>query len=64
IGIAVKQHHIRQEEIDDLVADIVLEVFQRTHDFDLRLSASKSKSPERVNRSSPQPLRSRDSASR
>jgi RNA polymerase sigma factor (sigma-70 family) len=39
IGIAVKQHHIRQEEIEDLVADIILAVFQRTRDFDLRLSA-------------------------
>jgi RNA polymerase sigma factor (sigma-70 family) len=39
IGIAVKQHHIRQEEIEDLVADIVLAVFQQTHDFDFRLAA-------------------------
>ncbi|MDR0610697.1 MAG: hypothetical protein LBG58_11345 [Planctomycetaceae bacterium] len=39
IGIAVKQHHIRQEEIEDLVADIILAVFQRTLDFDIRLSA-------------------------
>jgi hypothetical protein len=39
IGIAVKQHHIRQEEVEDLVADIILSVFQRTRDFDLRLSA-------------------------
>jgi RNA polymerase sigma factor (sigma-70 family) len=39
IGIAVKQHHIRQEEIEDLVADIVLAVFQQTRDFDFRLAA-------------------------
>jgi RNA polymerase sigma factor (sigma-70 family) len=39
IGIAVKQHHLRQEEIEDLVADIVLAVFQQTRNFDLRLSA-------------------------
>lgn len=39
IGIAVKQHHIRHEEVEDLVADIILAVFQRTRDFDLRLSA-------------------------
>jgi RNA polymerase sigma factor (sigma-70 family) len=39
IGIAVKQHHLRQEEVEDLVADIILSVFQRTRDFDLRLSA-------------------------
>jgi RNA polymerase sigma factor (sigma-70 family) len=39
IGITVKQHHIRQEEIEDLVSDIVLAVFQRTGDFDFRLAA-------------------------
>jgi RNA polymerase sigma factor (sigma-70 family) len=39
IGIAVKQHHLRQEEVEDLVADIILSVFQRTRDFDFRLSA-------------------------
>jgi RNA polymerase sigma factor (sigma-70 family) len=39
IGITVKQHHLRQEEIEDLVADIVLAVLQQTHDFDFRLAA-------------------------
>jgi RNA polymerase sigma factor (sigma-70 family) len=39
INVAVKQHHIRQDEVEDLVADIVLAVIQRTHDFDLRLAA-------------------------